>query len=283
MDKFPDLAEVMSLTLKALQKNNGSATNDEILEDVILIGKFSEEITNKIRPDGKTNCLNYEATWARTYLKKEGYVENSQRGVWTITSKGEKLDHKQMKAVVKAVVDADRLSRKGKSEQKPSDIEEIELKSSDWKSEILDILQSNDYTPAEFERLCQLVLRENGFNNVEVTGRSGDGGIDGTAILRLNLLSFQVLFQCKKYKGTVGSGAVRDFRGAMQGRTDKGLIITTGDFTQEARKEAKRDGAPAIELINGEAFCDLLKNLKLGVKVEMVEEITVNRDWFFRK
>src|SRR3546814_8903609 len=63
------------------------------------------------------------------------------------------------------------------------------------------------------------------FVQVEVTGRSGDGGIDGTGILRLSLMSFHVLFQCKRYQGSVGSGAVRDFRGAMMGRTDKGLKI----------------------------------------------------------
>jgi restriction system protein len=280
MQKFPELAEVMSLTLKALQKNNGSATNDEILEDIILIGNFKDDIVNKIRSDGKTNALYYQALWSRSYLKKEGYVNNSQRGVWSITPKGEKLDHTKMREVIKAVVEAGRQSRAGQTKEKPTEEIILESQSNDWKSELLDILQS--IKPDEFEKLCQRVLRENGFNNVVVTGQSGDGGIDGTAILRLNLISFQVLFQCKRYKGSVGSGAVRDFRGAMIGRTDKGLIITTGDFTQDARKESKRDGAPAIELINGDDFCELLKSLRLGVNVEMVEEVTINKEWFIR-
>lgn len=136
-------------------------------------------------------------------------------------------------------------------------------------------------SPDAFERLAQRLLRESGFTKVEVTGKSGDGGIDGIGVLRMNLVSFQVLFQCKRWKGAVGASVVRDFRGAMVGRADKGLIITTGTFTAEARREATRDGAPAIDLIDGEYLCQLLKERRLGVGVQMVEEITVD-DAFFR-
>jgi restriction system protein len=135
-------------------------------------------------------------------------------------------------------------------------------------------------SPDAFERLAQRLLREAGFLKVEVTGRSGDGGIDGIGVLRINLLSFQVLFQCKRYQGSVGAGAIRDFRGAMVGRSDKGLLITTGTFTADAKREATRDGAPAIELIDGDQLCDLLKQLKLGVRTEMVEKMTVEPVWF---
>ena len=144
-----------------------------------------------------------------------------------------------------------------------------------WKERLLEALLAIE--PSAFERLCQRILRKSGFVKVEVTGRSGDGGIDGTGVLRLNLLSFQVLFQSKRYRGSVGSSVVRDFRGAMVGRADKGLIITTGTFTADARKEATRDGAPAIDLVDGDALCDLLKTLKIGVKVETVEAVTVDQ------
>ncbi|WP_255408990.1 restriction endonuclease [Caulobacter sp. BP25] len=120
------------------------------------------------------------------------------------------------------------------------------------------------------------LLREAGFSKVEVTGKTGDGGIDGTGVLRMNLLSFQVVFQCKRWQGSVGAPTVRDFRGAMVGRADKGLILTTGTSTAEARKEAVRDGAPAIDLVDGEMLCDLLRQHRLGVRVEMVERVTVD-------
>ena len=135
--------------------------------------------------------------------------------------------------------------------------------------------------PAAFERLCQRVLRESGFIEVEVTGQSGDGGIDGRGIIRFaGLISFPVLFQCKRNSGNVGSGVVRDLRGAMQGRADRGLILTTGGFTRDAHAEATRDGAPPIDLIDGELLMDKLKELRLGVRVRMIEDVTVDADWF---
>lgn len=130
------------------------------------------------------------------------------------------------------------------------------------------------------ERLVKRLLRESGFTKVEVTGGSGDGGIDGTGILQLSLMSFPVLFQCKRYQGSVGAAAIRDFRGAMMGRADKGLFITTGTFSTDARKEATRDGAPPIELINGQQLCDHLKALKLGVGLKLVEEVELDEGWF---
>ena len=134
--------------------------------------------------------------------------------------------------------------------------------------------------PSAFEALSQRVLRESGFTQVQVTGKSGDGGIDRIGVLRVALLSFHVLFQCKRYKGSVGPGAVRDFRGAMVGRTDKGLIFTTGSFTAEAKREATRDGAPVIDLVDGTELCKLLKDLGLGVRTQQVEEVSIDADWY---
>jgi restriction system protein len=156
--------------------------------------------------------------------------------------------------------------------------EEIEATEPHLKDQLLVILRA--IIPAAFERLTQRLLREAGFLKVEVTGKSGDGGIDGIGVLRVNLLSFQVLFQCKRYQGSVGAGEIRDFRGAMVGRSDKGLMITTGTFTPDAKREATRDGAPAIDLIDGDQLCDLLKQLKLGIRTELVEKMTVEPGWF---
>ena len=133
-----------------------------------------------------------------------------------------------------------------------------------------------------FERLAQRLLREAGFISVVVTGQSGDGGIDGLGIYRLSLMSFPVFFQCKRYSGSVGAGAIRDFRGAMSGRGDKGLLITTGTFTVDAKHEATRDGAPPIDLIDGDQLCGLLKNYGLGVETvrHEVEDVKVNLAFF---
>lgn len=187
-------------------------------------------------------------------------------------------------AVPKVVREQDRLRRAEQNNTQRIDDEEgapadkSEVAELPWKDELLAALL--EMPPAGFERLCQRILRESGFVRVEVTGKSGDGGIDGTGVLRVNLLSFHVLFQSKRFKGSVGAPIIRDFRGAMVGRADKGLIITTGTFTPEAKREATRDGAPAIDLVDGDALCDLLKQLKIGVAVRLVEEVEVEATHF---
>lgn len=149
-----------------------------------------------------------------------------------------------------------------------------------WKDQLISRLLE---LPSEgFERLAQRILREAGFLNVTVTGKSGDGGIDGVGVYRLSLVSFPLYFQCKRYRGTVTPSQVRDFRGAMAGRGEKGLLITTGSFTREAQSEANRDGAPPVELIDGDRLCDLLKEYRLGVivKERTEEDILVRPDFF---
>jgi restriction system protein len=154
----------------------------------------------------------------------------------------------------------------------------VEVEDLTWTDRLLSVLGAMQ--PDAFERLCQRLLRESGFTKVEVTGKSGDGGIDGHGVLRMNLISFQVLFQAKRWQSAVGSSVVRDFRGAMVGRADKGLIITTSSFTRDARAEATRDGAPAIDLIDGEDLCRLLKENNIGVRIKLVEEIEIDQDFF---
>ncbi len=223
--------------------------------------------------------------WAKTYLKKDGAIQNSSRGVWSLTKDGEQLTVEDIVGVPsrvrKQVADKKRAKEPPLSEENPAadiEAEEVEATEPHWKDQLLSVLRA--VAPDAFERLAQRLLREAGFLKVAVTGRSGDGGIDGIGVLRVNLLSFQVLFQCKRYQGSVGAGAIRDFRGAMVGRSDKGLMITTGTFTPDAKREATRDGAPAIDLIDGDQLCDLLKQLKLGVTTEMVEKMTVELSWF---
>ena len=169
-------------------------------------------------------------------------------------------------------------TQKGTGSDVVSEDETEEELSESWRNNLLQVLRAMD--PSAFERLTQRILRESGFVEVKVSGQSGDGGIDGSGILRINLISFQVLFQCKRYEGNVGPEKIRDFRGAMEGRADKGLFITTGRFTTQARGEATRDGASAIDLIDGESLCGLLKDLSLGVEAKQVEEVTIQPEWF---
>jgi len=285
MISVPTFDELMWPTLRALKEMGGSGTNEELLSKIIELQQIPPEIQAVQHSDHRQSKLNYNLAWAKTYLKKVGAIDNSSRGVWSITRDGEGFTENDTKLVPSQVRKQVSLARRdretGTTEAGSNgvgDAEEIEGETYFWKDELLNVLRG--LRADAFERLAQRVLREAGFIKVEVTGRSGDGGIDGIGVLRLNLLSFQVLFQCKRYQGSVGASAIRDFRGAMVGRSDKGLFITTGTFTPDAKREATRDGAPAIELIDGDQLCDLLKDLKLGVRTELVEKMTIEPNWF---
>lgn len=261
MNAIPHRNDLMKPTVEAVQALGGSGAVDEIVEKVISILEIPDElvaqpyITKRGNEDGRT-LLEYELAWVRTYLKQLGVLDNSVRGVWVLT--GKELSNN----FVETPIITERIPK------------------TNWR-ELLNKYLVETLSPAAFERLVQRMLRETGFSQVEVTGRTNDGGIDGKGIAKINgILSFRVVFQCKRYSGSVGASAIRDFRGAMQGRADKGLFITTGYFTREAIKEATRDGAIAIDIVDGEKLAEKLKKLGLGVKIELVERVEVDEEWF---
>jgi restriction system protein len=278
----PTFDKMLLPTIKALEVLGGSGTIEEIYDKVIQILDLPDEVLDIRQGSTSQGAVEYRLAWSRTYLKKYSLLENSARGVWSLVSTFKNLDTLDAKEIVKAVRNADK--KKTPSSDTPEILDEpiatVEtLEELAWHQHLHKVLLSLD--PSAFERLAQRLLRESGFIQVQVTGKSGDGGIDGVGIARINgFLSFHVLFQCKRYQGSVTAGQIRDFRGAMQGRTDKGLVITTGTFTRDAMKEATRDGAPPIDLIDGEQLVQRLKELALGVKITMVESVEVDETWF---
>ena len=283
---MPTFDSLMNPLLDALFALGGSGSIDEIYEKVLEVENIGEEISSIPHNSERSNQTEvaYRLAWARTYLKKYGFLENSSRGVWALT-KLAKIEKKvDPQKVVKEVRGAARAESKQKNKKTKND--QIELEDGDapeaqsWREELHQLL-TKEISPDAFERLTQRLLRESGFVQVEVTGRTGDGGIDGKGIARIHgFMSFHVIFQCKKYQGSVSAGEIRDFRGAMVGRADKGLFITTGTFTPAAIKEATRDGAPPIDLVDGDHLAEKLKEFQLGLKSQMIERVTVDKDWF---
>lgn len=277
--QMPTFDKLMLPTLKALEQLGGSGSIEEIANSVIQALNLPDAITSQPHNPEKSSQteVEYRLAWARTYLKKYGLLDNSERGIWSFTGNyhpGQNIDPNE---VVQTVREEDAQARQHKKKQHSHKLDEgvssaiAEEVEAGWKENLHQQLLR--LKPDAFERLAMRLLRESGFVQVEVTGRSGDGGIDGKGIIKLqNVLSYHVVFQCKRYKESVGSGAIRDFRGAMIGRADKGLFITTGTFTRDAIKKATRDGASPIDLIDGENLVEMLKQLRLGVKVRMVEE-----------
>ena len=275
---IPQFYDLFNPTLSVLKRLGGSGSNTEIVDELIDDLGISDEVAEIPHGDGSYTEIGYRSAWARTYLKKAGLLNNSNRGIWALTAEGLKTERVNPKELVRDVRQRDKQRGELEGSDEGSDEEGAE---GGWEAQLLAVLGAMD--PVAFERLCQRLLRESGFTEVEVTKRSGDGGIDGHGLIRIGgLISFPVLFQSKRHAGNIGPDVVRDFRGAMMGRADKGLIITTGGFTREARREATRDGAPPIDLIDGQLLVVKLKDLGLGVQVvtRQVEEVRIDPDWF---
>ena len=277
--QIPTYEDLLWPTLKALENIGGSASIQELSSQLAIDMSLPDELLDVLHKDGPQTEVDYRVAWARTHLKFIGAIDNTARGIWTITDSGRNVENEEQARELVRNARTDRYKARKARSDKPPEPETTEAEDDqDWEGALLDILRG--MAPDAFERLCQRILRESGFTRVEVTGRSGDGGIDGAGVLRVNLISFHVRFQCKRYTGSVGAREIRDFRGAMIGRADKGLFITTGAFTSEAQREAVRDGAPAIDLIDGSELCLLLKNLALGVTTKTVQEIAPEPEFF---
>jgi restriction system protein len=265
--KGPQFIRFFKPIIEVLKETGGSGTAAEVLDLVIekmMIPESEQAVINK---SGQSRVRN-QIYWAKFYLANEGYIDSSKRGVWSLTEEGLSLNTMTFdtleffKEVHKSFVK----EKKTKESIKPLVGETIdeEIEPPDHRTILLNLIKS--LPPSGFERLSQRLLRESGFQKVEVTGKTGDGGIDGVGILQVNpFVSFNVLFQCKRYQGAVTPSQIRDFRGAMMGRADKGIIITTGTFTLEAKKEARRDGAPPIELVDGDTLVQMFEQQQLGL------------------
>lgn len=269
-------ARYLNPLLLALKQLGGSAKPAEARAAVAEFMQLPDQVLEDRIESGSSRFGN-QVAWARYYLVRSGYLDSSRRGVWALTEKGRQvtaLTEAEVAEIVKGVI-----AEWGRRDSDPADApispeenEPPDEPARDYRTHLRDLLIK---LPASgFERLCQRLLREAGFERVVVTGRSGDGGIDGIGVLELNhFVSFKVLFQCKRYKDRVGPGVVRDFRGALMGRADKGLILTTGVFTAEAAREAVRDGVPPIELVDGEKLLELFEKLELGLVPRTTYEV----------
>ena len=271
--KCPAYTSFFEPTLKALDELGGSGSNDEIYNRVLTITHLPDEVIDEMHSFTMTE-VEYRLAWARTYLKNFGAIESSKQSVWALTTKGKKMlidnniDPKEIQKFTQ--------KKDGKSKS-PSDKDLAEEVSNNWREQITYRLQHLD--PYAFERLAQRLLRECGFSEVQVTKRSGDGGIDGTGKLRIQgIFSFNVTFQCKRYKGQVGAGAIRDFRGSLGTNIEKGVLITTGSFTKAAKDEASSEGKRLIDLMDGEELINKLA--EYGIGLNEVKSYEIDEDFF---
>ncbi len=282
--------------IKALRELGGSGRIAQINEIIVEAEGITEQQLSICNPKGRPYVY-YRIDWARSVLKRIGAMDNSIRGIWSLTQLGLSFTESDCRARYeqeRQVIREENRRKRNSANKMPLgkaadvssvtvsqdlstyiDNDEVSDDLDDWKSELHERLVT--MRPEAFERLSRRLLLEAGFQNVQVTGRPGDGGIDGVGVYRVSLVSFPVYFQCKRFSGTVQANMVRDFRGALAGRGEKGLLITTGEFTKGARDEAVRAGATPIDLVDGNELCELLKQYELGVKVttRTVEDVEI--------
>jgi restriction system protein len=266
MAQQPNKSTLVNPVLKAIKQLGGSATPREVYAAVAKdLGLEGSPVLEELQQNGVPK-FNNNIAFVRFYLVQAGYLDSSTRGVWTLTDKGRNAPILSDAEINQMFLDIRRQAKKvdDSTEEASERDEEEDVPEAGYKAQLLAILRT--LPPSGFERLCQRLLREAGFEQVVVTGRPGDGGIDGNGDLRVNpLVTFKVVFQCKRYVGTVGAPDLRNFRGSMQGKAEKGLFLTTGSFSSEAKKEAVRDGVIPIELVDGEKLVELFGQLKLGM------------------
>lgn len=276
--KGPEFLKYINPVLTALQLNGGAGDSSDIIEQVIDKLGITENELEETTSNGQSRIRN-QIQWARFYLFKAGLIDNAQRGIWRLTNDGldRKLNDEGVYNLFKSVQNSVKKTPTSKPKKAEPIFENIPIEDEERSIGLINIIQN--LSPSGFEKLCKRLLTEIGINEIVITGGSGDQGIDGKGIVKLNdVVSLNIVFQCKRYKETVSPHHVRDFRGAMQGRGEKGLIITTGRFTKEAKSEANRDGVTPIELIDGDRLIELFEKYRLGLKPVTVFEI--DHDFF---
>lgn len=282
----PRYPELINPVFKALQENGGSGTVSEIHDKVLEQLHLPQKAVEELHKNTNQTELEYQLAWARTYLRKYGAIESSARGVWSIVqgyAEIADIDPREVERTVRgnSVESSESVGSSNPEEPNAENATESGTSNNvfNWKERLSEVLKNMN--PYAFERLSQRLLRECGFTDVKVTKRSGDGGIDGTGKLKINgIFSFSVAFQCKRFNGTVGAPQIRDFRGSLDSNIEKGVLITTGVFSQEARKEANAPGKKQIDLMDGDTFMDKLAEYQIGLKEIIIKDYDINVKFF---
>ena len=272
--KGPQFLQYVIPILNILQANGGAGNSSSVIDQVVEDLGITEDDLVETTSNGQSRVRN-QIQWARFYLFKGGLIDNSQRGIWRLTKEGLEVKYTESDVykMFKSVQESVGKSKNSKEvKENKAAFEDSSTEDEEHTGELLNIIKN--LSAAGFEKLCKRLLTEIGIHGIVITGGAGDQGIDGMGLVKLNdVVSLNIVFQCKRYKDSVVPHHVRDFRGAMQGRGEKGLIITTGRFTKESKNEANRDGVTPIELIDGERLVELFEKYQLGLKPVTVYEI----------
>lgn len=290
---LPSVKELYNPVLCALHNLGGEGTNQSIDAEVSRILSLSEEQLSVEYKSRRTSVVLDRIGWARSHLKIAGLLDSPRRKTWALTKLGmstTKLDPREVGRAIRK----GRTPRENTGQPKPknihldtdslarADVAEVFQSADAWQDELHDILHG--MSPQSFARFFEHIFREEGIDQVEVVNTSGNGEIEGTMVSG-GFLSFRVAFRFTTRNNLIGSQEVDRFRRFVQSsRADKGILITTGSYTQEAIRDSMRRPNPTIELLDGEQFLERLKERSLGITTRqvIVEQVVVDRSFFDR-
>ncbi|MEU6250447.1 restriction endonuclease [Glycomyces sp. NPDC047010] len=276
----PTMWELLFPVLDALRRLGGTASNPQIDEAVIASERYSKAQLETVGSNGR-ELIPYRMAWARSYLKKAGLLESTERAVWTVTERGDAIGVDEMLQLVKAVSDRSRGEevQKGRSvsivtvpDDSVDNVEQLAEYLSQWHrlvgESLLDQLLRQ---PPEFlERVIVDLLAAMGYSGSDgwskTLGGRSDGGVDGVVIE--DQLGLRKLYcQAKRYAKSrpIGPGDIRDFIGALDiKRRHEGVFVTTSRFTDEARQAAELS-SKHISLIDGQYLSELMLRYDIAV------------------
>lgn len=270
----------------------------EVLADEFHL---SHEEMNELLPSGQQRVFDNRVSWARTYLKKAGLLENTRRGYVRITARGREVlkskparityaflrqfpEFVEFQTGVKEKGNEEDSSGNGETQTPEESIEGAYSRVRQaLASELLQTIK--DHSPAFFERLVIDLLVKMGYGGTrkdagQAIGRSGDGGIDG--IIKEDRLGLDIVYvQAKRWDGVIGSPEVQKFAGALQGqRAKKGVFITTSAFSQAALDYVSKIDSKIV-LIDGNMLAQLMIDYNIGVAPVAVYELKrIDSDYF---
>jgi restriction system protein len=272
--------------LKVIADGGGSLRMKEATEKV---EKYFPKLTNEDKASrlesGGNRWIN-RVQWVRQHLLNKRELDSPEYGIWQITAKGKSRLNKEFsewKAEYSQIDFTESPSERitiASREPIGSPREELEITYNflleSVKEDMLKHVQG--ISPPLFESLVAELLGKLGYGNVKVTGRSGDGGVDGECCLD-PLGLHKVLFQAKRWTHSVGSEVVRNFVGALvSNRVERGILVSTSYFSDAAKKEAIKSGS--VKLIDGKELASLMIRCGLGVRKHRLDVPIIDEDYF---
>lgn len=299
---IPDFQTIMLPMLKILRDGKPHSLSEVLVQLATKFNLSDDDLRVKV-PSGQQPLFKNRVTWATSYLKNSGLIHYPQRGVYCITKDGSAVLKQEPENITVAFLKKleayqnwqagfsegsviNTASTSEPDEKTPEEILGDTIKSVNEKValELLELLKTKP--PSYFEGFVLRLLNKMGYGgadeNFEVVGKSGDNGIDGI-IYQDQFGIDRVYVQAKRWAGNnVQSKDIRDFIGSLSIKgTNKGIFITTSDFTENSLETVRMNPQNRIILINGKQLAEYALKHNVGIQIKAEYHLkTLDNDFF---